>query len=172
MQELLFQFVQAPNQENFLSIRSALIEFDGYDPYSDEMNEVDSLIGSEKWDDAKEALNAAMPNLILSPRAHLAISFVAGKLGNETAQKVEGFLAVTCCQGIVDSGDGTQESPYLVTRTSDEHDVLKYLQKEFAGQALVEADGKTFDLVSCKDDTQIWFDISDCFAKLKDKFGD
>jgi len=171
MEELLLQFVQEPNAENFLALRKSLIESEHYDPYSDEMNSVDSLIEQQKWSEAREVLGAAMPNLILSPRAHLAMSFITGKLGEEMAQKMESFLASACCQGIVESGDGTQESPFLVTRTSDEYDVLAYLQKEFAGQSLVNGDEKTFDVVKCSDGTEYWFDISACYSKLKEKFG-
>jgi len=170
MQELLLQFVQDPNAENFLALRNSLIESERYDPYSDEMTLVDSLIESEKWSEAQEALGTAMPNLILSPRAHLMMSFIAEKLDQEMAQKMEGFLASACCQGIVETGDGTKESPYLVTRTSDEYDVLSYLQKEFVEQSLVHVDEKSFDVVKCSDGTELWFDISVCFGKLKDKF--
>ena len=171
MKELLIEFVQDPSQDNFLALRSAFIESEDYDPYSDEMDQIDSLIEDEKWDEAQEALGLAMRNLMLSPRAHLAMSFVAKKMGNEMAEKMEGFLASTCCQGIIETGDGTKESPYLVTRTSDEYDVLAYLQQEFAGQSLHESEGRTYDLVKCSDGTELWFDISDCYKKLKDQFG-
>ena len=99
------------------------------------------------------------------------MSFVAKKMGNEMAEKLEGFLASAFCQGIIETGDGTKESPYLVTRTSDEYDVLAFLQLEFAGQSLLESEGRAFDLVKCNDGTEIWFDISDCYKKLKDQFG-
>ena len=168
---MLIEFVQDPSSGNFLALRSALIGSEHYDPYSDEMDQIDLLIENEKWSDAQEALGLAMPNLMLSPRAHLAMSFVAKKMGNEMAEKLEGFLASAFCQGIIETGDGTKESPYLVTRTSDEYDVLAFLQLEFAGQSLLESEGRAFDLVKCNDGTEIWFDISDCYKKLKDQFG-
>ena len=130
------------------------------------------MLESEDWEAAKNALAEAMPNLILSPRAHLATSYVAGKLGDETGRKMEGIVAAACCEAIMSTGDGTVESPYVVTRTSDEHDVLQYIEKEFAGQSLVEKDGRAMDRMQCGDGTEIWFDISAPFSKLKEQFGD
>ena len=170
MRELLINFVQEPSQDNFLALRTAIIGSEQYSPYSNEMERIHSLIEEKKWSDAKEAFQTAMPNLMLSPRAHLAMSFVANRMGDEKTERFEGFLASACCQGVIESGGGTKDSPYLVTRTSDEHDVVEFLQKTFAGQSLLEADGRTYDLIKCTDGTEIWFDISDCYKKLMERF--
>ena len=81
------------------------------------------------------------------------------------------LVAATCCEGILATGDGTKEKPYLVTRTSDEYDILQYLDKQFGGQALVSDGDRNFDVMTCSDGTELWFDITDPFKKLEESLG-
>ena len=84
---------------------------------------------------------------------------------------MEAFVAATCCEGILTTGEGSKSQPYLVLRTSDEHDIVRYLDKKFAGQALVHDGDRHLDHVRCDDDFEIWFDITDAYNKLGESFG-
>ncbi len=172
MKELFFDFLESPNRETYLAVRDALVSSEFYQPYSDEMSDIGDLLDAGKLDEAAEKLAASMPNLLLSPRAHLMLSFLAKETNEEDHAKMEGFIAATCCEGVLSTGEGTQESPYVVVRTSDEHDVVQYLGKQFKQQSLVEDGDRHFDRIDCEDGAEIWFDITDAYNQLHSRFGD
>jgi leucyl aminopeptidase len=59
-------------------------------------------------------MERAMSNLLLSPRAHRLLSFLYAKEGNEEAAAMEFEIAETCIQGILATGEGSRENPFLV----------------------------------------------------------
>lgn len=172
MKELFISFLQDPTRESFLTIHKALVESEHYDAYSDEFKTIEEALDKEDWQLAQDTVRQSMPNLVLSPRAHLLLSFAADKLGDEDGAKMEQFVAATCCEGILLTGDGSSDNPYIVTRPSDEHDLLQYLGKEFAGQALVTQGDTPCDHIQCADETDLWFDISAPYNALSDRFAD
>jgi hypothetical protein len=75
-----------------------------------------------------------------------------------------------CIEGILSTGDGIQEHPYVVTRISDEYDILLALEKEMESQALCEINNLHCDVMTLADGEEIVFDITDCYAKLSGQF--
>jgi hypothetical protein len=67
------------------------------------------------------------------------------------------------------TGNGSPDSPYLVTRISDEYDLLRRLNKVCRQQGLREKDGRRFDVLQCPDGSEVWFDVTEMFDSLKRK---
>lgn len=172
MKELFLHFLESPDRDSYLAVRNALISSEHYDPYSDEMDKINELLDAGKLEEAREKLSESMPNLLLSPSAHLTISFIAEKSDDEKGAKMEGFIAATCCEGVLATGDGTKDNPYIVVRTSDEHDVVQYLGKQFTRQSLIEDGNRYFDRINCDDGSELWFDVTDPYNKLGEAFGE
>ena len=107
------------------------------------------------------------PNLLLSPRLHLLAGLAERKLGNDENADTELAISRQCLAGILSTGDGSQQSPFLVLRTSDIYDVLDHLNKEPQTQSLVHRGERSFDVMRCQDDSEYWFDISEPFQKLE-----
>ncbi|MBF0227700.1 MAG: hypothetical protein HQK76_19810 [Desulfobacterales bacterium] len=163
---LFSKFIKSPNKESYFEVRSALITSNFYNPYSDELSEIDELIKDDKLIKAYKTLKN-IPNLLLSPNAHLTIAFIADKLNNKDESEMEIFIAKTCCDGILATGDGSMDNPYIVVRISDEYDILQYLNKHFASQQLLNlSENKHFDKITCEDNTEIWFDITDAVLSI------
>lgn len=165
MKELFVKFISSPGRETYLAVRQALITSEGYDPYSSDLDRVNQLVGEGRLDLLRQQLSESMSNLLLSPNTHLAMAFLASNEGDKKSADMESFFASALCQGILATGEGTETSPYIVTRTSDEHDVVRYLQKEFSAQSLVHKGEQHLDRVLCEDGTEYWFDISDAYNK-------
>jgi hypothetical protein len=170
VQELFAQFLEAPGAETFQAVRSAVVASEAYEPYSRELDAANECIKAGKWEDARERLLDAMPNLLLSPTAHLMISYVADKLGDEKSRDFEGYIAHCCMEGILSTGDGSADHPYLVMRTGDEYDVLRYLEKEMQSQSLIESGDRHLDRLVCADGSEYWFDITDAYDHLAAQF--
>jgi len=95
---------------------------------------------------------------MLSPRAHQMPGFLNHKLGDEKAAQMEGMIGRACIEGLLATGDGTEQRPYIVLRTSDEHDVIEHFERELKQQSLTNSDDKHIDLVECTDGSKYWFD--------------
>lgn len=166
MSEELINFIQSPDRESYLTLRETVISSDKYEPYSDELDTACELLEQEKFEDASDTIQNAMSNLLLSPRAHQLLGFIHYKLGNEKAAQIEMMIGFTCIDGILATGDGSTGTPYIVVRTSDEHDVIEHLEKQFKQQSLIHRDGRLLDLIECTDGSKYWFDITDAYNHM------
>jgi hypothetical protein len=77
------------------------------------------------------------------------------------------MLAQKIMEGISLTGDGTKKNPYIVSRVSDERDMLLYFQEEFMSQALIKDENKVYDLVKCQSGKELYFDITTPYSKLQ-----
>jgi len=166
MREELVQFVQSPDRDNYLAFRAKLIASDAYEPYSDEVDTAGGLYEENKIDEARDTLQNAMGNLILSPRAHQLLGFLYHKLGDDNLAQMEMMISQACIEGILATGDGSEEKPYIVARTSDEHDVIESFEKQHKMQSLSHRGKKHLDLIQCTDGSAYWFDITDAYNAI------
>lgn len=171
MRELFASLMSKPTRETYLELRRQLIDSEHYDPYSKDLQNAEESLGAGNLEKAEQTLRSGMPNLLLSPTAHLLLSFILHKQGDEQGAEMERYIGMACSEAMTQSGDGTQENPYQVLRTSDEYDLLRYLEKEFASQGLVEKNGRFYDSMTCRDGEEIWFEITEMYAKLAQKMG-
>lgn len=170
MNEQFRSFLQSPNRETYLALRNKIISSESYQPYSDEFEIASELYGEQKLQQARDTLQKSMANLLLSARAHQLLGFLHSKTSDVQAAQAELMIANACVEGILATGNGSVDSPYIVVRTSDEHDVIDHLGKELESQSLSHINNKHLDLIRCKDGTEYWFDITDAFEQLKKKF--
>lgn len=166
MQELFVAFLQEPTPDSFRAIRDQVAKHPNYDGYSSDLSRMEDAYQQKRFADVKAEFGQAQPNLLLSPGAHLLLSLAMREEGNAEGSEMERFICFRCMDGIQLTGDGTQERPFLVLRTSDEYDVLSALGKQFTQQALVHGDGKSFDKMTCADGSELWFDITEMLAAM------
>ena len=84
---------------------------------------------------------------------------------------MEMMIGDACIEGILATGDGSEGNPYIVIRTSDEHDVIEHLEKQLKQQSLMPKDDKHFDRIECTDGSKYWFDITDAYNHMAESFG-
>jgi|GEM_PF-564825 hypothetical protein len=157
-------FIASVAAEDYRRLRSTIVALPGYNPYSTDLETIEALVENGSRDEAKDLLEASFPNLLLSPQAHLLASQIARADGDEELAAIEGLYAVICLEGILRSGDGNSSQPYLVTRPSDEYDLLVYLDKRVTGQRLKQQGDRQFELLVLDDGSEIWFDVSVAFG--------
>lgn len=165
--DVLFDaFVKSPDRDSWLAVREGIVTSGAYNPYSDEMALAGDLMMAGRHAAAVEKLTAAMPNLLLSPSAHQMLAVSYEELRDEASAAAERKAAQACLTGLLATGAGSQDSPWQVSRPSDEYDVLAHLEKRMQQQELRNDQGRSFDLMECEDGTQLWFDITTPFAAL------
>ncbi len=161
LHRLFGKYVTEPSKENYMQMFEIVTTADFYSPYSQEINHAMSIL-SEK-NDVAAALKVAltsMPNQILSPKAHLIIGYLLDQAGHKDEATAEAQFSMACLVGILNSGDGSETAPYIVSRVSDEYDVLEQLEKEYQMRSVFEKNEREFDVITCTDGSEIWFDIT------------
>jgi len=160
------EFLKNPSEANFLKVHRLVVSHASYAPYSSDLDDVTDLLEQKKYKEAQAMLTKAMPNLLLSPRAHRHLAAAAKALGDEAAAQRETAAAEKCIQGLLATGDGTQQRPIVVTRASDEYDVVHGLKKKVFGQGLRMKEGKSFDVLQCSGGSEMWFDVTAPFGTM------
>jgi hypothetical protein len=158
-------FLKSPGRETFLRAQKSLAASPAYAPRSPEFDEVEKLLQDKDYAQAKEVLDAAMPNLLLSPRAHSYAADVAKGLGDGPAAKKEADIAAKLLEGLLSTGDGSEKRPIAVTRPSDEYDVAKHLKKRISGSSPRSKDGQSFDVLQCAGGGELWFNTTAPMSK-------
>jgi len=167
------KFIAEPSVEKYLELRRRLLKREDFQPYSTEMLEIVELMNAGKYREAVECFERGLKNLILSPGANLLISSVHEKLGEKDVAEFHRHFAFAIMTCILESGDGSEEAPYLVTRVSDEYDVLEVLDKKMVHQQLVEdiESGRLMDVLECSDGSTVYFDVTEIYPKASKPWG-
>ncbi|WP_299619296.1 hypothetical protein [uncultured Tenacibaculum sp.] len=165
MTDNFFDFIMDTTCVNFTSSQKEVFDHSNYDPYSDDLNIIEEFLDKNEL---SKAIEYNSINLILSPRAHLYKNFALDKMNNQKGAQAELIFAQKIMEGISLTGNGTKEMPYIVTRISDEKDMLRYFQEEFKSQSLVKNENKIFDLIQCQSGKKIYFDITRPYLKMQE----
>lgn len=154
-------FLEDPNAATFRRVRSALLQLTPPASRGAELYELVELCAAEKFAEARAKINTMMPHWALSPRVHALAAEVALQLSDDEDAQLEQFIACCCLRGLLASGDGSRAFPYLVTHSSDVHEILKALQQTAQRQSFVPTNDRRYDLVQCDDGSEIWFDVTE-----------
>ncbi|KAA2217648.1 DUF4919 domain-containing protein [Chryseobacterium sediminis] len=164
----VFEFLTDPTKETFLKCRELVINDPEYDPYSEDIENIQDLLNEGKFEDVIQYVNV---NILLSPRAHIYKYFAYKELGDEKGGNIEVAIAQIIFECLEKTGDGTKDSPYIITRISDERDLIRHhLNKQDVSQNLVKDGDKIMDALTLDDGTQLYFDIKDPYQRLAFSF--
>lgn len=170
MQEVFFAFVADPTADHYLAVRRAVVAHPDYDPYGDALRHLRDAYEAGEYARVRELFAEQVPTLLLSGEAHFIVALAHDKLGEDDLCRMEKFLAFRCVSGILGTGDGSRERPYLVTSTADEYDALNALSKSSTMQSLHREDGRVLDRQQV-DGGDVWFDVTDAFAAMERRLG-
>lgn len=160
-------FLEQGTTTSFLRLREAMIASPGYEPYT---QTPEAVLTEGSFPDHATAMNTIrqmMGNWFLSPSFHHVLSYLHHKSGDDHLSRVEHELASRFIAGILSTGNGTEENPYLVLHTQDEYDLLDHLDKKRSVQALIFKEPQVaLDRLTCEDGTVLWFDVTVPYGRL------
>lgn len=165
MQRQFSQFVELPSRENYLAACRAVLRATPLPLAATDMAELVRLLDLGNFQEVLDRIELLPPSKALSPRVHFLAAEAAEALGDVETGEVERFLFVLCLQGLLATGNGTLAAPYVVCHATDEYDILEAVDREPAGQTLVEQDGQMLDVVTCTDGRELWFDVTAQFQR-------
>ncbi len=155
-----FDLVKAPGDATYRAIHALVTASPRYSPYANDLGTLNGLYAEKRYEECLRKFRQMMPNWMLSPTAHQIACLSAHHLGDEETARMEAGIAESCLQGLLATGDGSHERPYLVSHVEDEYDALRRLGKQLRQQGMIEEEGRHFDCLSCEDGTDVWFDIT------------
>lgn len=168
MYEKVFEFLTDPTKETFLKCRELVINDPEYDPYSEDIENIQDLLNEGKFEEVIRYTNV---NILLSPRAHIYKYFAYKELGDEKGRSIEMTIAQLIFECLEKTGSGTKDSPYIITRISDERDLVRHhLNKQDVSQNLIKDGDRIMDALTLNDGTQLYFDIKDPYQRLAFSF--
>jgi len=157
-------FLEEASPANFLRLRETLAASPDYAPYGAKIADVNKSLARGDLAQARAMLLALMPSYFLNPGVHTVLAYVLDELGDKTGAGVEFDLGKRCLAGILSTGDGSRERPYLILHADDEYDVLVNLAKESRSKALIVDRVRAYDRHDCEDGDAVWFDITIPYA--------
>ena len=165
MQEELQTFLEGPTARTYRRVREALVEEIAALGTTASLSpiclvELAELAAQSQFTTLLERVDELQPAWALSPRIHFLAAVAAEECGDAGVAELERFTFQSCLEGILATGDGTADAPYLITYLSDEYDVLAALGLEPRSQTLVEQRGMLCDVAKCLDGEEIWFELT------------
>lgn len=155
------RFLESPSRATYLAARSAWLQSGGQSLHPAELTELAALLEQGDATGVIEMAHGWQSRGALSPRVHY-LTAQAHELRGEIEQaELERWVFQACLQGILATGSGTKQKPYVITQISDEYDVLQLRGVQSIGQRAVQRGRKTCDVLSCSDGNEIWFEIGD-----------
>lgn len=166
--EKVFEFLADPTKETFLKCRELVINDPEYDPYSEDIENMQDLLNEGKFEEVIQYVNV---NILLSPRAHIYKYFAYKELGEDKGRSIEMTIAQLIFECLEKTGDGTRDSPYIITRISDERDLIRHhFNKQDVSQSMVRDGNKIMDALTLDDGSQLYFDIKDPYQRMAFSF--
>jgi len=172
---LISRLLREPSGDNYLALVGATGGV-GYNPDSMAVSQLAARVEMGEYREALSGFYRMVRDWLVSPRVHrLAGKAMEMTKDTETAQH-EYLLADALTIGILRTGDGSESSPYQVTRICDEYDVLGYtvssadgrllpIERTSVERELRQCSGKLWlDVHRLSDGTTVYFDISRAMA--------
>lgn len=154
---------------NFTTLRKAWAASPEYAPYGTAADEhADSMraaLQRRDWARAVREADAVLAVTWLDARTHVMKAYAAEQLGDAATAQRERAVAARIVQSVADSGEGTEESPFVVVTVAEEYAFLGMNGLERRRQRLGRCGERPCDVVEAVNpDTgetrTFYFDVS------------
>lgn len=166
--ERLELYFAEPSGDAYLDLRRDVAAMDDYARLDERLASLAERLHAGHYEAVCETSEQMMPLWMLSPRVHEYAALAAGELGNWEDAQLSQFMAVSCLEGILATGDGSPQRPYWVTYPGDTQAVVAALGLIRQSQRLTPRGGRFCDVITCDDGTRVWFDVTELVGSTPD----
>lgn len=153
-------FLRERTLDRYLAARDAMLVSRYYDPKSTVLPDIYRPLGRGLYHQVLALATEALGNWVLNPGIHFVISQAFHELGDKERAESEAEIGRVLLGGLLMTGDGTPERPYIVLRAADEYDVLASMGLRCRAHQVAYRNGRAFDALACDDGRDVWFDVS------------
>lgn len=161
MVDLYRQFLVQPTEDRY---RAALLAADASSAdAAPSLSSMEEALCEGRYESVRLLGRQWTRFFFLSPRFHRLAAIASKHLGDESDAEMERFAAQACLSGILASGDGSPERPYLICDRADAREVLTRLGLEVVRQSAAERDGRIYDVFEASQGgeapCEVWFAV-------------
>ncbi len=162
-----------PGSIKFEELREAFIKSDKYVPYADQdaVQELDSLVGEEDWEQAEGTLEKALKINPMSIEANHAATIIYESLGNDKKKEFHSAWTEGLLGALLGTGDGRNEkSAFVVIDIREEYLITGLLQNQMNftksdRSSVTKENGQIFDVWTLADEKEenkinVYFDAT------------
>jgi hypothetical protein len=153
-------FLRERTLARYLAARDAMLTSPYYDPNSTILPDAFRLLSRGHFHEVLSVASRAMGNWLLNPGIHFVASQAFRELGDEDRAEREAETGRALLGGLLMTGDGSPEHPYLVLRVADEYDILASMGLRCRAHQVAYRNGRAFDALACDDGRDVWFDVT------------
>ena len=124
--------------------------------------ELDQAFSEGRFDTVRTLVQLWSRYFALSVHFHRLAALAALELGEVDDAELERFITDACLQGVLCSGNGSADRPYLIAHRADAQEVLSHLKLTTLRQSCVENQGElcdVFDVKVAKGEQEVWFSV-------------
>jgi hypothetical protein len=159
-------FFEQPDGTTYRAARRSLLRNASFAPRGEQLLELAGFVERQAVQQGQRFADAMLPAWSLSPSYHWLCARLAEQQQDEEARELARFMMSSCLQGLLATGSGTRQRPYLVTYVSDEEDILQTLRLQPVTQRLIEGRRGPLDVVSCREAADVYFDVAELLEHL------
>lgn len=160
MKQTFAKFLETTNRDTYFALRDLVMADPQFNPYSTELQELNTLCEERRFDEVQQRLPTLLPNCLLSPSFHMFASMAAEELEDKHTARLEAAVAQKCLKALLTTGDGSKDRPYHIIRLEDEYDLMAYHKRPVASQFTVERDSRYLDVLQSQGGVETWFDVT------------
>ena len=157
-------FLQRPTRASFITLREMVIQDDAYAPSALVLAELTQLLDVEAHAEVVQRVEELLPGWALCPRLHFLVGCAAEALGDTEEVEFCRFLSSTCVDGILSTGDGSRERPWLAAYPSDAQDCLARLGLKVVSQQLIDDGDALLDVIMADNGKCFCFHVTEMVA--------
>lgn len=166
------EFFEAPTAERFLELQQYAIEAaDGYDFAASKLLALEAQLNTTSPSTLLEELKSLPEIFQICPRYHYVEARIRESLGEVKQMQDSIGKLRACLRAIVETGEGSQESPFVITFVSDQDDVVRSLGEQVRCTTFLQAKDHSCDVVTAHSGVEFWFDVTPIVARRTLKSG-
>lgn len=177
-QALLDRVKKSDASVDFGRMRQLQTRLDDYEPYRSNLEDHPfKALDRGKVEQAQAIAEHNLAANYLDLEAHFALAVIADKKGDTAAAAHHWYVVQGVVDSILRSGDGkTPETAYGVVAISEEYATMQQLGLGVTGQALVNANGHSYDVLTGEDrkshaKREVYFNIDPILGSLAKDLG-
>jgi hypothetical protein len=169
--ERFSEFLENPTADRYWAVRELILERAEYNPYSVRWQQIAEAFDAGDFPRVRQLGDEMAAWGCLSPRLHFFSGIAAAELGDMQRADAERQATQACLSGLLATGEGVPERPFVATYLWDEYDLLRALQVVPQGQSLVDTGAARCDVITDDQGDEYWFDVSDLLDRQQPDLG-
>lgn len=161
------KFFDSPTIGEFEMLQKKVFASNDYDPNASQLQQTEISLATQSPTRALESLSELSNDYQICPRFHYVEARIRESLGEVVEMRASIERLRACIGAIVESGEGSQESPFKITFLTDADDVVRSFGERKRYQQPVLSGGKQLDVITAHSGVEFWFDVTELAQRVE-----